>query len=195
MMATKTMMISTGTILMHAVVITLVVILTTSGAFNSNMPRFLNDLSHIIRQHDPDDDHHQKDMMNKDNTKRAREQHRRPNNRNTHFSLSKLSASSSSWLQEALTSLGFNFEQETKKFADDQTMMMMEQQRKRSDYDEDTGTTKKNNTAGLVIRTAVKGYHPATSKPTSPNYTTKKQDRPFITISQYGVEEDYNHYR
>ncbi|KAI2492166.1 hypothetical protein MHU86_22393 [Fragilaria crotonensis] len=48
---------------------------------------------------------------------------------------------------------------------------------------------------GHIIRTASRAYNKDTSKPSSREYTTRKDTQLSISISAQGVEGDYNHYR
>mmetsp|Transcript_25320 Transcript_25320/g.31201 ORF Transcript_25320/g.31201 Transcript_25320/m.31201 type:complete len:307 (-) Transcript_25320:27-947(-) len=84
----------------------------------------------------------------------------------------------SAWLKETFNNLGLNFLQEKLKFG---TQL------------EENETNK--GPAGIVIRTASKGYDPIQSKPSSPLYTTKKNIHGQLIIRPEGVEGDYNHYR
>jgi MOSC domain-containing protein YiiM len=49
--------------------------------------------------------------------------------------------------------------------------------------------------SGRVIRTAARVYDKDTSKPSSRDYTTRKNAQSFVTISAQGVEGDHNYYR
>ena len=53
----------------------------------------------------------------------------------------------------------------------------------------------KSKQVGRIIRTASRAYNRDTSKPSSREYTTRKEARSSIVISAQGVEGDYNHYR
>ena len=48
---------------------------------------------------------------------------------------------------------------------------------------------------GRIIRTAYRAYNRDTSKPSSREYTTRKDAQLSVSISVQGVEGDYNHYR
>ena len=51
------------------------------------------------------------------------------------------------------------------------------------------------NIIGKVIRLAAKEYDADKSKPSSREYTTKKQSKTSIRVAKGGVQGDYNHYR
>jgi MOSC domain-containing protein YiiM len=49
---------------------------------------------------------------------------------------------------------------------------------------------------GKVLRLATRSYHPVDSKPSSRNYTTRKDEcKRSIHVTETGVTGDYNHYR
>lgn len=50
-------------------------------------------------------------------------------------------------------------------------------------------------TTATVVRLAARQYNKDSSKPSSREYTTRKNSRETITVNANGVEDDYNHYR
>jgi MOSC domain-containing protein YiiM len=55
--------------------------------------------------------------------------------------------------------------------------------------------TKEKVKTGRILRTAARRYDSESSKPSSRNYTTRKNALPAVFLSTRGVEGDYNHYR
>lgn len=49
--------------------------------------------------------------------------------------------------------------------------------------------------SGIVMRTAASKYNEEASKPSSPQYTTRKNSQPSVSISFEGIAGDYNCYR
>ena len=60
---------------------------------------------------------------------------------------------------------------------------------------DDAKTGEGNAGFGTVIRIAGRKYDAASSKPSSRNYTTRKDSQPSATITKEGLNGDYNHYR
>lgn len=56
-------------------------------------------------------------------------------------------------------------------------------------------SSKTTQTLATVVRLAARTYTANGSKPSSRNYTTRKDSRESITVTRHGVENDYNHYR
>jgi MOSC domain-containing protein YiiM len=48
---------------------------------------------------------------------------------------------------------------------------------------------------GTIVRLAARKFHPQNSKPSSREYTTRKDERDTLRILKEGCEGDYNHYR
>jgi MOSC domain-containing protein YiiM len=48
---------------------------------------------------------------------------------------------------------------------------------------------------GRVVRLAARKYNPETSKPSSRQYTTRKDEFELLEVKQEGCQGDYNHYR
>jgi len=92
---------------------------------------------------------------------------------------------SSSWLKDALTGLGLNFDTEKQAFKGRSSNLGI-------DTEEDN---KEKGKTGVVVRTAAKHFHPKASTPSSREYTTRKDSRGSITLSSDGADGDYNHYR
>lgn len=60
---------------------------------------------------------------------------------------------------------------------------------------EDAGRSEAQSSRGRVTRLAVRSFHPIHSKPSSNEYTTRKESRESIVAHRTGVAGDYNHYR
>jgi len=86
-----------------------------------------------------------------------------------------------SWLSDTFKSLGLDFDLEKLNF-----------NARLTQFEDDKKPKSK---AGTVIRTAVKGYSPTDSVPSSRSYTTRKESQIEIVVGPEGVKGDYNHYR
>lgn len=60
---------------------------------------------------------------------------------------------------------------------------------------EDVGRSEAQSSRGRVTRLAVRSFHPVHSKPSSNEYTTRKEARESIIAHRNGAAGDYNHYR
>jgi MOSC domain-containing protein YiiM len=70
-----------------------------------------------------------------------------------------------------------------------------EEEENRSPLDAMLEDKERSKNVGRVIRTASRAYNSDTSKPSSREYTTRKDARSSIALSAQGIEGDYNHYR
>jgi len=60
---------------------------------------------------------------------------------------------------------------------------------------DDAGHSEAQSSRGRVTRLAVRSFHPIHSKPSSNEYTTRKEARESIVAHRDGADGDYNHYR
>jgi MOSC domain-containing protein YiiM len=182
-----------------AVVLIAIKLAFSKGAFQSHIPRILQDL-YQLRGHvgsrpftDSHNDpmasfhHHGFVVKNPNHVMFHHPATHRARNRGTHTNRSS-SSRLYGWLQDALTSLGLNPALEALKF---------QQFNKRDDTNQSSseGESEPKVPFGTVIRTATKGYDKQTSVPSSPLYTTKKESRASVVVLPEGIEGDYNHYR
>jgi Uncharacterized protein conserved in bacteria len=183
-----------------AVVLIAIKLALSRGAFQSRIPRTLQDFYNLSGDTGSWFTHSHNDPRVRSDHKFGHDMFHYPsqvanngrsagtfNRRIATTSSNRSSSRLNGWLQDALSSLGLNPALEALKF---QQFNKGENIQKSKQGESDPKAK-----FGTVIRTATKGYDKQASVPSSPLYTTRKESRASVVVSPEGVEGDYNHYR